>query len=259
MNRKQWLGLGLVVLGGLVYFNVLMGITMGLVFFNAKASPGVAWFPLPVLALIVAVTWWVRGRWDIRLRVPANVPWGRVYAFSFLAMLAAKCIKGIEGAYHGVTLVAPAAPENVSASYALLYLFMIPFFAAVLAEVGYRGIIQTRLEKMLPLWQTLFFISAINTLSHVGFTDISTQWLYLMAMNLGFGYTAWLAQSIVPAIVMHVVMNVLFPGAEHFFGPFALGELSASGIITLAVFGAALTALAGWLAGGVATPVPRGG
>ncbi|MBM4195524.1 MAG: CPBP family intramembrane metalloprotease [Gammaproteobacteria bacterium] len=259
MDRKQWLGAGLVVLGGFVFFNVLMGIAMGLVFFNAKASPGVAWFPLPALALIIAATWWARGRWDMRLAMPPNVPWGRVYAFGFLAMLAAKCIKGIEGAYHEVTLVAPAAPENVSAVFALLYLFMVPFFAAVLAEIAFRGIIQTRMEKTLPLWQTLLFVSTINTLSHAGFTDISTQWLYLMAVNLGFCYTTWLAQSIVPAIVVHVAMNVLFPAAEHFFGPLGLGELSAGGIVTLGVLGATLSALAAWLAGGVQASVARAG
>ncbi len=100
----------------------------------------------------------------------------------------------------------------------------------------------------------LLILAAVNTLSHIGFTDISTQWIYLMAMNIGFGYTAWMARSIVPAIVMHVVMNVLFPGSQYLWGPFALGELAAPGIATIAVLAVGLATAAVWLARGVAAP-----
>ena len=114
---------------------------------------------------------------------------------------------------------------------------------------------QTRLETILPLWPTLLILAVINTLSHYGSpTDISTQWIYLMAMNIGFGYTAWIAQSIVPVIVMHVVMNVLFPVSQYLWGPFALGELAAPGITIIAVLAMGLTAVAIWLARDATAP-----
>lgn len=255
MNGKNVLTIVLVILGGFVFFNVLMGISMYLVFLNVDVNPALPWFPIPALVLIFIATWLLNRRWNIRLTVPANIPWVRVYAFSFLAMLAAKCIKGLEGAYHGATLKAPAL-EGVSDGFGLIFLLLVPFFAAVLAEISYRGVMQTRIESLLPLWPMLLILAAINTLSHSqifgGFTDISTQWIYLMAMNIGFGYTAWMARSIVPAIVMHVVMNVLFPGSQYLWGPFALGELAAPGIATIAVFAIGLTAVAVWLARGVA-------
>ena len=251
MNGKTLLTIVAAILGGLVFFNLLMGASMYLVFLNVGTSPAVPWFPIPALALIVGATWLVNRRWNIRLTVPANVPWVRVYAFSFIAMLAAKCIKGLEGVYHGVTLAAPPAPEGISTVYGWVYLLLVPFFAAVLAEISYRGIMQTRLETILPLWPTLLILAVINTLSHYGSpTDISTQWIYLIAMNIGFGYTAWIAQSIVPVIVMHVVMNVLFPVSQYLWGPFALGELAAPGITTIAVLAIGLTAAAIWIARG---------
>ena len=258
MNAKNLLTIVLVILGGFVFFNVLMGISMYLVFLNVDVTPTLPWFPIPALVLIVVATWLLNRRWNIRLSVPANVPWVRVYAFSFLAMLAAKCIKGLEGVYHSVTLEAPAAPEGVSTVFGLVFLLLVPFFAAVLAEISYRGVMQTRIEKLLPLWPTLLILAAVNTLSHIGFTDISTQWIYLMAMNIGFGYTAWMARSIVPAIVMHVVMNVLFPGSQYLWGPFALGELAAPGIATIAVLAVGLATAAIWLARGVSVPRPVG-
>ncbi len=250
MNGKKILTIVLVVLGGFVFFNVLMGISMYLVFLNVDVNPALPWFPIPALVLIVVATWLLNRRWDIRLTVPADVPWVRVYAFSFLAMLAAKCIKALEGAYHGASLEAPAL-EGVSTVFGLVFLLLVPFFAAVLAEISYRGVMQTRIEKLLPLWPMLLLLAAVNTLSHMGFTDISTQWIYLMAMNIGFGYTAWMARSIVPAIVMHVVMNVLFPGSQYLWGPFALGELAAPGIATIVVLAVGLATAAIWLARGV--------
>jgi membrane protease YdiL (CAAX protease family) len=261
MNGKKILTIVLVILGGFVFFNVLMGISMYLVFLNVDVNPAVPWFPIPALVLIVVATWLLNRRWDIRLTVPADVPWVRVYAFSFLAMLAAKCIKALEGAYHGTSLEAPAL-EGVSTVFGLVFLLLVPFFAAVLAEISYRGIMQTRIETLLPLWPTLLILAAINTLSHSqifgGFTDIGTQWIYLMAMNIGFGYTAWMARSIVPAIVMHVVMNVLFPGSQYLWGPFALGELAAPGIATIAVLAVGLATAAIWLARGVSVARPGG-
>ncbi len=248
MTSKQFLMLAATVLGGLVYFNVLMGVSMQVAFFNAGWSPTVPWFPVPLLALIWLVTWWVKGRWNIRLTVPPNVPWLRVYAFSFLAMFAAKSIKGLEGAYHGTTLAAPAFPQGVSTGFGLVFLLMVPIIAGVLAEITFRGIMQSRFEAVAPLWPTLVVLAIINTLSHMGFTDLSTQWIYLMAMNIGFGYTAYMAQSIIPVIVVHAVMNVIFPGAQYLWGPFALGELSGLSLAAIAVFGTALTATAVWLA-----------
>ncbi len=232
------------VLGGLVYFNVLMGVSMQVAMFNAGWSPTVPWFPIPLLALIWLVTWWVKGRWNLRLSVPPNVPWLRVYAFGFLAMFAAKSIKGLEGAYHGTTLVAPEFPQGVSTGFGLVFMLIVPIIAGVLAEIAYRGIMQSRFEAVAPLWPTLAVLAIINTLSHMGFTDISTQWIYLMAMNIGFGYTAYLAQSIIPVIIVHAAMNVIFPGSQYLWGPFALGELSGVGLVVITLLGATCTAAA---------------
>jgi membrane protease YdiL (CAAX protease family) len=248
MTSKQFLMLVATVLGGLVYFNVLMGVSMTVAIFNSSWSPTVPWFPIPLLAMIGLVTWWTKGRWNVRLTLPPNVPWVRVYAFSFLAMFAAKSIKGLEGAFHGTILAAPAAPQGVSSGFGLVFLLMVPIIAGVLAEIAFRGIMQTRFEAIAPLWPTLVVLAIINTLSHMGFTDVSTQWIYLMAMNIGFGYTAYLAQSIIPVIVVHAAMNVIFPVAQYLWGPFALGELSGVSLAAIALLGAALTAAAVWLA-----------
>ncbi len=250
MTSKQFLMLAATVLGGLVYFNVLMGVSMGVAFFNADWSPTVPWFPIPLLALIWLVTWWVKGRWNIRLTAPSNIPWVRIYAFSFVAMLAGKSIKVLEGAYHGTTLAAPTPPEGVSTGFGWVFLLMVPIIAGVLSEIAYRGIMQTRFEAIAPLWPTLVVLAIINTLGHMGFTDVSTQWIYLVAMNIGFGYTAYLAQSIIPVIVVHATMNVIFPGSQYLWGPFALGELSAPSLAAIAVLGIALASAAVWLARG---------
>jgi membrane protease YdiL (CAAX protease family) len=248
MTRKQFLMLAATVLGGLVYFNVLMGVSMQVAIFNANWSPTVPWFPIPLLALICLVTWWIKGRWNLRLTAPPSVPWIRIYAFSFLAMFAAKSIKGLEGAYHGTILAAPAPPQGVSTGFGLVFLLTVPIIAGVLSEIAYRGIMQTRFEAIAPLWPTLVVLAIINTLGHMGFTDVSTQWIYLMAMNIGFGYTAYLAQSIIPVIVVHAAMNVIFPGMQYLWGPFALGELSGLSLTVITLLGTALTAAAVWLA-----------
>ena len=52
MNSKQvWTILGSLGLG-FVFFGIVMGAAMGLVMFNANASPDPVWFPLPVAAIL---------------------------------------------------------------------------------------------------------------------------------------------------------------------------------------------------------------
>ena len=74
MNGKNILTIVLVIAGGLVFFSVLMGISMSLIFLNVDFSPAVPWFPIPALALIAVAIWLLSRYWNIRLTVPANVP-----------------------------------------------------------------------------------------------------------------------------------------------------------------------------------------
>jgi membrane protease YdiL (CAAX protease family) len=232
------------ILGGLVFFAGLMGVSQGLVAWNAAVSPALPWFPLPALALVFGATGWVNRRWPVRLARPAG---GRAYAFSLLMTYAVICLGVLESWANDLTIGAPAWPdEAASAGFQFTFLLILPFIAAMLAEVGFRGLMQTALEKVLPLWPMLLLIAVINYLMHFYDPDQAGQFVRLISLNLAWGYITWRSQSLRPALAGHIAMNIGIPllqyGSEHYgpgavpfgdFPPQTLAISAVSGVVAL--------------------------
>ena len=143
------------VAAALVFFSLVIGLCQGLAALNANVSPAIPWFPLPALALLALAIWFAKGRWDLRLRHPAGVPWGRAYGFALLATVAGMGISVLEASFNGLTRSAPAWPGVDNPAFGLAFIITLPFVASVMAEIAFRGIIQTLLEKFWPLWVVL--------------------------------------------------------------------------------------------------------
>jgi len=103
------------VVRGLLFFAGLMGVSQGLVAWNAALSPAFPWFPIPALVLIFAATWWVNRRWSLRLARPVG---GRAYVVTLLMTFAVICLGVLESWLHNLTTPAPAWPDAaVSAGF----------------------------------------------------------------------------------------------------------------------------------------------
>jgi membrane protease YdiL (CAAX protease family) len=246
----RWSLLG-TVLAGLGLFALVIGACQGLAAFNASTTPGIPWFPLPALILLAVAVAFAKGRWDLRLTHPPGVPWARAYGFALLGTLAAMGISVLEAWFNGLTRSAPAWPGVQSTAFNLAFLITLPFVASVMAEIAFRGIIQTVLEKVWPIWTVLLAIAAINGLMHLYDPDQMSQWARFLSLNLVWGYVTWRSRSLLPALTAHVVMNVIEPGSEYLWGPTDMGALSATtlavtGTVTLMSLLAALWLLRSW-------------
>ncbi len=244
------------ILGGLAFFSIPMGISQGLVAWNAAISPTVPWFPVPALGLVLAASWWVNRRWPVRLGRPAGA---RAYAYALLMTYAVVCLGVLEARLNELTLPAPAWPdEAVSAGFQLAFLLVLPFIASVLAEFGFRGLMQTALEKVLPLWPMLLLIAAINYLMHFFDPNQAGQFVRLITLNLAWGYITWRTRSLRPALVAHVAMNIAVPvlqyGSEQYGrGPVPFGEFPGSALLGAALTGVIALAAALFLNGQLAS------
>lgn len=67
MNKQTLLTVFTAVVLSLLFFAVVMGVSMTLVMLNARWSPSLVWFPLPVVALLVGSIYWAEKRWNIGL------------------------------------------------------------------------------------------------------------------------------------------------------------------------------------------------
>lgn len=101
----------------------------------------------------------------------------------------------------------------VEASSSLSDVSAVAFISTVLVaplveEVVFRGLIQSRLSRVMPGWLAVLLSAGIFGLCHG-----QAVWMaYAFFLGCVFGFVAWRCGSIAPTILMHVIFN----GLGHF-------------------------------------------
>ncbi len=244
MNSKTiWTVISSVLIG-LVYFGIVMGICMGLVMFNANSSPNTVWFPIPAIALLIGAIVLAQRHWDIGLNHPAGVPWGRVYVVGTALTILGVATALVQGKYTGMVRETELLEVAVSPTFSITYAIFMSVLAAVLAEATFRGVIQTRMEKVLSVWPTVLIIGFVNVVAHRWGPEIINNWLGLFVTLAGWTYLRWLCQSLWPPMILHTLTNLIVAIALWYRGPLIHAELSNTTVITIAVIGIASLAVA---------------
>ncbi len=235
---------------GLIFFGVVMGVSMGLVMVNANMTPDITWFPFPVLVVLAGSIWWAQRRWDIGLAHPASVPWARVYVIGIALTVLGMAVAIVQGHYTGMVRATELLDVDVSPQFALTYAIFMSVLAAILAEATFRGVVQSRMQTVLGIWPTVFIIGVVNVLAHRWGPELTLNWLGLFVTLAGWTYLRWLAGSLWPPLVLHAVANLGVAIALWYRGPLVHAELANVTVIVIAVFG--LVAL------GIAVMLTRG-
>lgn len=228
---------GLAVLLGLASFMLLMGLAMGLVMLNARLTPEHAWFPLPALALALGFGVFAERRWGIGLRHPAGVPWARVYGLAFTTTVAGVCIAILQSSAMGVVRAIDTGPEGTGPQFRIAFAFVLPLFAAILAELAFRGVMQGRLHAVMRPWPAILLVTAVNTAAHPWGEGLVTQWIAYLVLLAGCGYVRWVGGSTLPVLTSHCAMNIALPLVLWNWGPFDLGALPAETRMIIAAIG----------------------
>jgi membrane protease YdiL (CAAX protease family) len=248
MNSKQvWTILGSLGLG-FVFFGIVMGAAMGLVMFNANASPDTVWFPLPVAAILFGAIYWAQRRWDIGLAAPTDVPWARVYVIGIALTVLGLAVAIVQGKFTGMVRATELLDVEVSPLFTMTYAIYMSLLAAILAEATFRGVIQTRMQTVLGVWPTVVIIGVVNVLAHRWGPELTLNWLGLFVTLAGWTYLRWLSQSLWPPLILHTVTNLLVAVALWYRGPFVHAELAGGTVMVVAVIGIVALAAAIMLA-----------
>ncbi len=219
----------------LIFFGVVMGAAMGCVMLNARWSPDLVWFPVPVIALLIITTLWAEKRWEIRLNHPPDIPLMRIYVIAIAITVFGSCVSATQGVFTDKVRAVELYSGDVIPLFTITYAFLMSVFAAILAEVAFRGIMQTRVQKVLSVWPAIAFVAFINLIAHrwglallynaVGVFVILATWTYLR----------WVSRSLWPPLVAHALHNLVFAAIVWFGGPIEFGKLS-GGVIAVILF-----------------------
>lgn len=223
----------------LVFFAVIMGVSMGMVMLNARWSPNLVWFPLPVIALLAGSIYWAEKRWGIGLSHPADMPWGRVYAIGIALTVFGACVAATQGVFTGKIRAVEVYSADVSPLFRLMYAFAMSVFAAILAEATFRGIMQTWMQTVLRVWPTVALIAFINLVAHRWGPDLVQNAFGTFVILAAWTYLRWLSGSLWPPLIVHALHNLFFASAVWFGGPIVHAEFSGATITLIVAVGLA--------------------
>lgn len=258
MNVQQsWVLVRTLVLG-LVFFGVAMAIAISVVMLNARVSPAVPWFPVPVLAVVLGGSWWVSRRWDIGWPGRAPSSPGRTYGLALAVTVFGVVLCILQGAGFGMVRAAETVAGVSSPAFQLAYGVTMGVVSAVLAEVTFRGIIQTRYEQILGAWPAILVVAAINTAAHRWGPALEAQWAAYFLSLAALGYLRTVTGSVIPPLVAHGVANFVLGFVLWFAGPLDQGRLLTMGN-GLAVAGlTALVIASAWISGRLGRQLAEG-
>ena len=192
------------VVGGEVFF---VGLTLVAVLtsnYNVAQTPSFIWFPLPVYAVILLAIFWVNGKWYLGFRWPAENLRLPIIGFAVFSMIAAHAVLTLEGAYHGLVREFHMAPEGLGPYAALAYWIGITLAMSTLSEVGYRGIMQSRLMGVMGIWPAIAIVTFMNLISH-RFDGLLERTVGVIAILVAWGYLRHLSGSLFVTIITHIL------------------------------------------------------
>lgn len=212
-------GFGLLALGMISVGGVVWG---ALVYANLRTTPAVPW-ALPVLVILLWASWhYLDGHgWPAstaatrKALLRANRVRRGALGWSIVAGLLA--IVALAGFWIVMFRIVPMRPNLMLpqrfTSSSLLIAAIIAgasLLAPIIEESAVRGYLQSVLEREFPPVHAVMLSSVVFAIAHVSQDVAWPKLLFYFLVGVTFGSLAYLNNSILPAIPVHIAGDVLF-------------------------------------------------
>lgn len=197
------------------------GVWAALFITNLKTSPGVPW-AVAAMALVLWLMWqYLGGKWWPRSTSEARHLCLRArrvsrQAFVWALLAGVLSIVALTG-YWIVMFQLVKMPGNVlpdMSKYPLLTIVLIGVMASLVSplteEAGFRGYCQVILEREFRGPAAVVISSVLFALAHFTQGFFWPKLLVYFLAGLVFGVTAWLTNSILPGIPVHILADMTF-------------------------------------------------
>lgn len=236
--KRAW-RIALALVFGVGFFGVVMGGAIAAIRLNVSLQPELAWFPLPLTILLLAGAYLAEwfGQIGFSRAGPARLSNKRIWLIAALITNAGVMACAFQGYFTGYVRDAELLPD-VDLTFQRTYAIYMSVFAAALAEISFRGIMQTRLQALLTPWSVIVLIGLLNVFSHRWDTDILQNGIGWFVVLAGWTWLRWLSQSLWPPLVMHVLINCIVALWIWYAGPIVHAAMPAYMVAVVALVGA---------------------
>jgi hypothetical protein len=134
----------------------------------------------------------------------------------------------------------PVSPHDTKS---LIYAIPLvrPVYSAFTEEIGFRGILQGGLEQHMRRWQAIAIATVAFVWAHSGTAWFVPEFVFYIALSVYCGLLASRTQSVLPAILLHLIVNVIGILAPLVWGPIHLREIP--DMVVIPLFFVALTCI----------------
>jgi membrane protease YdiL (CAAX protease family) len=197
------------------------GVWAALLISNLKTSLAVPWCAV-VMAFVLWLMWsYLGGKWwpsstsDARRRyLRANPASGRSYAWTFLAgILSITALTGYWIVFFSLVRMQANVLPDLS-KYPLITLVLVGIMASLVSplteEAAFRGYCQVILELKFPATTAITISSVLFALAHLTQGFFWPKLLVYFLAGLVFALPAYLTNSTLPTIPVHILADVTF-------------------------------------------------
>ena len=197
------------------------GVWGALLVANLKTNPAIPW-AVPVMASILWLMWkYLGGSWwprrtseARRLYLRANRVPGQLLVWTLLAGVLS--IGALAGCWIVLFQLVKMSPNNLPdfSQYPLLTTVLVIVMASLVSpiteEAAFRGYCQVILERQFAGPAAVSLSSVLFALAHLTHGFFWPKLLVYFLVGVVFGVTAYLTQSTLPAIPVHIIGDVTF-------------------------------------------------
>jgi membrane protease YdiL (CAAX protease family) len=213
-----------ILLATFLAFGILIvgqGMWGGLLALNLKTGLSIPWC-VPAMALLLFALWqylagkgWPQSTSAVRASLLRARPVsGKIFWLAFLAgVLSIAAFSAYWIILSQLVRVAPNALPKLSA-YPIYTLVLVGIMASLVAplveEAGFRGYCQTLLERRFTAPVAVGISSVLFMLAHLTQGAFATKLFVYLVVGVVLGTLAYLTNSILPGIAVHIVADVTF-------------------------------------------------
>lgn len=218
--RRLFIVLGFGILA-LFISTLAGGVWTALMLANIRTTPLFPWAVL-VMAVFLWLAWlylggkgWPRKTAAARRRyLRVNPVSTKIYFWTFLTgVLAIISLAGLWIVLFQVIKMPPNVLPEYS-SYPVLtiaaFIIMGSLVSPLMEEAGFRGYLQVALEGDFPIPVALLLSSLFFALAHLNHGVLAPKLLVYFLVGVTFGTLAWLTDSILPVIPVHIMGDLTF-------------------------------------------------